>query len=141
MRRVQVLIADDNAQARQIVRTIVAGLDADVCECVDGSSAIDACMAWRPDLALVDCEMRPMDGIRFTELVRAGATPLPRNLPIVMMTGHADQAHVIRARDAGVSGFIAKPLSVGAVISQIQRMLSAPPLHRIKTSAASGFGL
>jgi CheY-like chemotaxis protein len=136
MRRVHILVADDNAQVRQIVRSIVGELDAEVCECVDGRSAIDACTAWRPDIALIDCEMQPMDGIRFTELVRSGSTPLPRNLPIIMMTGHADQAHVIRARDAGVSSFIAKPLSVGAVIGQIQRMLSAPPMQRARPATA-----
>jgi CheY-like chemotaxis protein len=63
-----------------------------------------------------------MNGVVFTEQVRAGQTPLPRDLPIVMMTGHADQTHVIRARQAGVNALLAKPLSVGAVISSLEKV-------------------
>jgi len=46
------------------------------------------------------------------------------------MTGHADQSHVVSARKAGVNGFIAKPLSVGLVIKQIERTLAAASASR-----------
>jgi CheY-like chemotaxis protein len=122
----KVLIVDDNAHLRRIARAIVAEInDAEVRECIDGRSAIDLSTTWPADIALVDYEMAPMDGVEFTRMVRSGKTPLRRDLPIVMMTGHADQSHVLRARDAGVSGFIAKPLSVAMVIRQIERTAAA----------------
>ena len=126
MSRLKVLIVDDNAHLRRIAKAIVAQLgDAEVCECADGRSAIEASRTWRADIALVDYEMTPMDGVSFTRLVRSGQTPLPPGLPIVMMTGHADQGHVVSAREAGVDGVIAKPLCAGLVIKQINRTLAA----------------
>lgn len=126
MMALNVLVVDDNPQIRQILRAILGELEAiEIRESSDGRDAIEACFAWKPDIAIVDCEMTPMDGLKFTEMVRQGATPLPPTLPIIMMTGHAEVQRVMRARKAGVSGFIAKPLSVGAVLGQLQRTLAA----------------
>jgi CheY-like chemotaxis protein len=137
--RLKVMVIDDNAHVRRLVKAIVNGLpDAEVCECADGRAAIMAAGSWRADIALVDYEMHPMNGVVFTEQVRAGQTPLPRDLPIVMMTGHADQAHVIRARQAGVNALLAKPLSVGAVISSFEKMFSQPQQLGPDRSAAEG---
>ncbi len=120
------LLVDDNPRIRQLLRTILSELDdVTVREASDGGGAIEACAAWKPDIAIVDCEMSPMGGLEFIEQVRAGATRAPANLPIIMMTGHAELQRVMRARRAGVSGFIAKPLSVGAVLGRLQRTLSA----------------
>ncbi|HEY5409922.1 MAG TPA: response regulator [Caulobacteraceae bacterium] len=120
------LLVDDNPRIRQLLRTILGELDdIQIRESSDGRAAIEACSVWKPDIAIVDCEMSPMDGLEFTERVRAGATPVPANLPIIMMTGHAEVQRVMRAREVGVSDFIAKPLSVGAVLGRLQRTLSA----------------
>jgi CheY-like chemotaxis protein len=126
MMAINVLVVDDNPAIRQILRAILGEVDAlEVRESSDGKDAIEQSFAWKPDIAIVDCEMTPMDGLKFTEMVRAGSTPLPRTLPIIMMTGHAEVQRVMRARKAGVSGFIAKPLSVGQVLGQLQRTLAA----------------
>jgi CheY-like chemotaxis protein len=124
------LLVDDNPRIRQLLRTILSQLDdVRVREASDGRAAIRACSGWKPDIAIVDCEMSPMGGLEFTEKVRAGATPARANLPIIMMTGHAEVQRVMRARRAGVSGFIVKPLSVGAVLGRLQRTLSANALQ------------
>ncbi len=99
--------------------------DAEVFEAADPKAAMDLSTVWKCDVALVDYEMSPMNGVAFTKLVRAGSTPFLKQLPIIMMTGHADKEHVLEARNAGVNGFIAKPLSVGMVIGQIERTMAA----------------
>ena len=125
MERLRVLIVDDNPHVRRLVREIVSGIPgSDVFECADGKAAIAVSGNWRANLAIVDYEMLPMNGVAFTEKVRAGETPLPRNLPIVMMTGHADQEHVVRARKAGINALLAKPLSAGAVINSLDKVLN-----------------
>ncbi len=137
MAQLKILIVDDNAHVRKLARAIVGELaGAEICECGDGRAAIETCQVWRPDIALVDYEMTPMDGVRFTKLVRGGQTPLPSDLPIVMMTGHADKKSVELARAAGVNGFIVKPLSVGMVIKQIDRTLAAARPHVFHILAA-----
>jgi two-component system chemotaxis response regulator CheY len=125
MNALKVLIVDDNPHARRIARAIVAGIPGiEVFEAPDPKTAMGMA-GMKPDLALVDYEMSPMNGVAFTRLIRAGATGFPRELPIIMMTGHADQAHVTQARDAGVHGFVAKPLTVGMVIKQIERTMAS----------------
>ncbi len=126
MSTLKVLIVDDNPHARRIARAIIDGIDgAEVYESANPKEALESSNLWKADIALVDYEMAPMNGVAFTRLIRAGSTPFPRDLPIVMMTGHADQAHVTHARDAGVNGFIAKPLTVGMVIRQIERTMAS----------------
>ena len=136
MAGIKILIVDDNAHARRLAREIISTIPGvEVRECADGRAAIEAARTWPTDLALVDYEMTPMDGVMFTELVRSGKTALRRDLPIAMMTGRADAAHVQRARKAGVNAFIAKPLSVGALLKHLQHLLSPPEPKRVDTPA------
>ena len=137
--RLKVLIIDDNPHVRKLVRAIVNGLpEAEVCECADGREAIAVSSSWRAHVALVDYEMQPMNGVAFTQQVRAGQTPLPRDLPIVMMTGHADQAHVLRAREAGVNALLAKPLSAGAVIHSLEKMINLASQSKTERRVVGG---
>jgi DNA-binding response OmpR family regulator len=122
----KVLIVDDSAQIRTLMKNILAAAwTIDARECGDGRAAVEA-LGWRPDIVLVDYEMRPMDGVAFTQLLRRGGTPADPRTPVVMMTGHADREHVMAARKAGVDGFIVKPLTIGAVIERVQAALARP---------------
>ena len=139
MAGIKILIVDDNAHARRLAREIIATIPGvEVQECADGRAAIEVARGWPADLALVDYEMIPMDGVMFTELVRSGQTPLRRDMPIAMMTGRADAAHVERARKAGVNAFIAKPLSVGALMKHIEQLIARHETRRLRTGVVVG---
>ena len=60
--------------------------------------------AQRADLVIVDLNMKPLDGLGFTRLIRADRHSPDPYLPILMMTGHAELTWVREARDAGVTG-------------------------------------
>jgi len=131
MDRCKVLIVDENIQVRRLVKAILAGIPgAEVCECADGDSAIALAAYWAPDAALVDYETRPMSGVVFTEKVRSGKTPLPSDLPIVMMTELADDVRMARVRTAGADAVLVKPLLAAAVVDRLQQMLRAPPMRQ-----------
>jgi DNA-binding response OmpR family regulator len=122
----KVLIVDDSPQIRMLAKDILgAGWAIDARECADGRAAVEA-LNWRPDLVLVDYEMRPMNGVEFTRLLRRGGTAADPRTPVVMMTGHADREHVMNARKAGVDGFIVKPLTIRAVLERVQAVLDRP---------------
>jgi DNA-binding response OmpR family regulator len=122
----KVLIVDDSAQIRTLAKSILAAAWViEPRECSDGRAAM-AELAWRPDLVLVDYEMRPMDGLTFTRLLRQGGTQADPRTSVIMMTGHADREHVLAARKAGVDGFIVKPLSIGKVVARVQAVLGRP---------------
>jgi CheY-like chemotaxis protein len=63
---IKILIADDDARMRQVVKQIVAGLASEVYEASDGGEAVAVCAAQRPDWVLMDLRMKPMDGLRAT---------------------------------------------------------------------------
>jgi CheY-like chemotaxis protein len=67
----RILIADDDARMRRMLRQIVAGLAQEVSEAGDGGEAIAMCAEERPDWVLMDVRMKPIDGLRATAAIKA----------------------------------------------------------------------
>jgi len=67
----KILVADDDARMRQMVRQTVAGLASEVYEAGDGAEAVAVCAVQRPDWVLMDLRMKPMDGLRATAEIQA----------------------------------------------------------------------
>ena len=116
----RVLVADDNQHMRAILVVMLNsfGIKA-IREVKDGADGVEALRRWPADLAVVDFQMEPVDGVAFTRLVRtAPDTPNPY-LPIIMLTGHSEMSRVTEARDAGVNEFIVKPLTAKVLVDRI----------------------
>lgn len=67
----KILIADDDARMRQMVKQTVANLGTEFYEAADGGEAIAICAAQRPDWVLMDFRMKPIDGLRATAEIKA----------------------------------------------------------------------
>jgi CheY-like chemotaxis protein len=67
----KILIADDDARMRQMVKQTVTALATEVYEAGDGGEALAVCAARRPDWVLMDLRMKPMDGLRATTEIKA----------------------------------------------------------------------
>ena len=67
----KILIADDDARMRQMVKQIEAGLASEICEAGDGREAVAVCAAQRPDWVLMDFRMKPLDGLHATAEIKA----------------------------------------------------------------------
>jgi CheY-like chemotaxis protein len=89
------------------------------------------------DLAIVDYNMFPLDGVEFTRLVRTGPDSANIYLPIIMMSGHAEKSRIYAARDAGVTEFLVKPITAKAILDRINAVILKPRAF-IKTSAYCG---
>ncbi len=123
----RVLLVDDNQHMRSIVSTVLAGVGVmQVRECWDGAEALDALRQWPADVAIVDFQMSPIDGVEFTRLVRNAADSPNPFLPIIMLTGHAERTRVMEARDAGVTEFIVKPVTARAVLDRLNNVIFKP---------------
>src|SRR5688572_16529818 len=64
-----ILIADDNADVRRMIRSLLEETDADVVECSDGGAAIIAYDDLQPDWVLMDINMQPVDGLTATRTI------------------------------------------------------------------------
>jgi CheY-like chemotaxis protein len=123
----QILLVDDNAQMRWIVSAMLkaAGVGT-VKEASNGAEALTLLSEFAADLAIVDYNMAPLNGVEFTRLVRnAKDSPNPY-LPIIMMTGHAERSRVMEARNAGITEFMVKPVTAKAVLGRIQTVIFKP---------------
>jgi two-component system chemotaxis response regulator CheY len=133
--RLRFLVIDDNAHMRRIVRTLLHGFGArDVYEAEDGATGLEAFTHHVPDIVLTDWAMPIFDGLELTQMIRqpgANANPF---VPIIMLTGHSEKRRVTAARDAGVTEFLAKPLSAKALYQRIVNVVANPrPFIRTKT--------
>ena len=105
----RILLAEDNEVN---VMTIAAFLEAaghDVAIAGDGREALTRARDFAPDLIFMDIHMPDLDGIEATRQIRAD--PSLRGLPIVALTATAGAAERQRCIDAGVDGFLAKPVT------------------------------
>ena len=133
--KLQCLVVDDNRHMRVLVKTILHSLGVKISrEAEDGADAIKELSTFPADFAIVDWMMDPLDGIDFTRLVRnASDSPNPY-LPIIMLTGHTETQRIMDARDAGVTEFLAKPISAKALFQRIVEIIERPrPFVRTAT--------
>lgn len=102
--RMKVLIVDDNAKVRELVRDHLPVSAGEVFECADGDEAVDLYKLHRPDWVLMDQEMQRTDGIN---AIREIISQFPK-ANICMVTAFSDEELRVAAFAAGASRFVAK---------------------------------
>lgn len=130
---IRVVIADDHALYRQSLRLVLT-LDEDievVGEASDGYEALDLVMEATPDVLVIDLQMPRLGGV---EVVRSLAEQLPA-MKILMLTMSEENANLIRALQAGVSGYVTKDTSAEEVTDAV-RQVSRGGLVISKAAAA-----
>jgi CheY-like chemotaxis protein len=100
----KILIVDDNASVRRLIRSILLPVAGEICECTDGTAALASYQAQMPDLVLMDVRMKDMDGIAATARIFA-ADPRAN---IVIVTDYDDDVLRQAAARAGASAYILK---------------------------------
>ncbi|MFT3997666.1 MAG: response regulator [Asticcacaulis sp.] len=131
----KILLVEDNQHMRAIVQAILKGSGIrDVREARDGAEALEILKQFPADIALVDFNMAPIDGVEFTRMLRKASDSINPYLPVVMITGHSERSRVVEARDAGVNEFVAKPLTARALLSRLDAVIMRPrPYIRCNT--------
>ena len=125
--KLRFLVIDDNAHMRRILRTLLHSFGTrEVYEAEDGASGLEAFMHHIPDIVITDWVMPIFDGLELTQMIRQpGANPNPY-VAIIMLTGHSEKKRVVAARDAGVTEFLAKPISAKALYQRILTIVVNP---------------
>ena len=125
--RLRFLVVDDNAHMRRIVRTLLHGFGArEVYEAEDGATGLEAFTHNVPDIVILDWAMPIFDGIELAQMIRQPGANSNPYVSIIMLTGHSERKRVLEARDAGVTEFLAKPISAKALHQRILNVVANP---------------
>src|SRR5262249_33561321 len=102
--RLKVLIVDDSEQIREEIRSVVADIASEVCECASGPDALATYPVHRPDWVLMDIVMEPIDGLEATRLL---ISSFP-DAKVVIVTSYDDDYLREAARAAGARDYVLK---------------------------------
>lgn len=110
----RIVVADDDVHSRTIVETVLSRAGLIVTLATDGREAIEAVLREAPDLVLLDINMPVVDGL-------SAAEGIFRHHPvcIVMLSSLDFRAYRERARQAGVSGFLIKPVKTSLLVPDL----------------------
>lgn len=91
-------------------------------EASGGESALALVRSEPPDLVLMDIGLPAMDGVEATRHIKSD--PRTAGIPVLALTAHALMSERQRAMQAGVDGYLVKPIGVAALIREIERALA-----------------
>lgn len=121
-----VLAADDNAVNRQVLSAILPSLGVELTVVENGDQAVAAWREGAYDLVLLDLRMPLCDGFEAARRIRAEETP-GRRTPLILLSGDVSASVREQGREAGLDGFVAKPLDIHTLIEAMSAAL--PPAH------------
>ncbi len=116
-----VLIADDKPQGRELVRTVLENHGYKVIEACDGEEALRIARESQPDLIILDLHMPILDGFGVIEDLRRDAAFAAT--PIMALTASAMQGDRERAMSLGFTGYVTKPIRLGFLREEVDRLL------------------
>ncbi len=125
--RLRFLVIDDNAHMRRILRTLLHGYGArEVYEAEDGAAGLEAFTHYMPDIIIADWVMPIFDGLELAQMIRQPGANANPYVPIIMLTGHSEKKRIMNARDAGITEFLAKPISAKALYERNHNVVANP---------------
>ncbi len=123
--RVRVLVVDDDEDAREVLRTALTQVGADVVV-ADSAAAALASMATRlPDVIVADIGMPDEDGYSLMRKIRLAASEQTHRPPAIALTAFARDEDRFRALEAGFQLHLSKPIVPTAVIDAVARLVRA----------------
>ena len=116
-----ILIVEDDADTRELLRIYLEPTRATVIEASDGYEALTLVASHRPDMILCDLGLPRLGGISFMERLSRDAR-LSR-IPVVAITGRGEASDVAEAMATGFSGHMLKPITQSAILSEVRQVL------------------
>ena len=117
----RILVAEDNLTNQQVAKAILAGAGIIVVMAANGEEAVEAVKKVSFDAVLMDIQMPKMNGYEATRRIRA--LPEGDGLPIIAMTAHAMKGDEEKCLEAGMDGYVAKPINQDRLFYTLWRFL------------------
>ncbi len=121
LRGVRVLITDDNAINRQVIKLFLAPQGCDIVEATNGKEALDTIASQEFDLVLLDVHMPVMDGKE--AILRLRANEKWKALPVIALTADAMTGDREKYLALGMTDYVSKPVDQRELIAKMYQVL------------------
>jgi CheY-like chemotaxis protein len=132
----KVLIAEDNAVNRELLRELLETRGYIVLEACDGQEALHMIELTQPDLLLLDIGMPVLDGFAVVRKIREN--PRLAALPVVAVTAYAMQGDREKILNSQFDGYLSKPVNSRSLAEELDRLLSKRADQDVSQNQASG---
>ena len=133
---VKILVIDDERAIRRYLRTSLAGHGHEVIEAATGQAGLDAVLARKPDLVVLDLGLPDMDGVEVTRRLREWSTT-----PIIILSVRDREDDKVAALDVGADDYLTKPFGLGELLARIRvamRHVTQPVIEPVIRGRGTG---
>ena len=123
----RVLVAEDNAVNRKLVTAVLETRRHQVRAVENGRLAVEAARDGGIDVILMDLQMPEMGGLEAARAIRDEERDRGGRVPIVALTAHALQGDRERCIEAGMDGYLSKPVDIDLMLATIESFRATPP--------------
>ncbi len=119
-----ILLIEDDWSMRALIRDILQAFGAGTIRtATDGASGYQMLRQFSADIIILDWLMQPMSGLEFLKLVRNAPDSPNTYIPTLMLTAYTELERVKECRDAGITEFLAKPITPQTLYNRITRVI------------------
>lgn len=115
-----ILVIDDSASLRQVVKMALTGAGYEVIEAGDGKSALSLLDGRQVNMAICDVNMPVMNGIEFVKAAKQ--LPAYKFMPILMLTTETQEEKKELGKAAGAKAWMVKPFSPTQLVSAVSKL-------------------
>lgn len=134
--RSRVLLVEDNPVNRTLAVRLLEKRGCVVAVAVNGREAVTAVAKESFDIVLMDVQMPEMDGFEATAAIRQREKETGNQIPIIAMTAHALKGDEQRCLEAGMDGYISKPIRVHDLFTTMESVMSKCGVKQIDNSTS-----
>ena len=117
----RILVVEDSAVIRRLIEVCLRAADLEIITRDDGKSGLTAVSSESPDLVVLDIGLPGIDGWEVLDRIRRDQTT--ENVPVVVLTAHAEEESRRRANEGGADAFVTKPFQPNDFRSTVLSLL------------------
>jgi signal transduction histidine kinase/HPt (histidine-containing phosphotransfer) domain-containing protein len=124
-RALAILLVEDNPVNRRLAQHVLEKEGHHVVAVDNGAAALGAIESWHFDLVLMDVQMPRMDGVETTVAIRNREKVTGERIPVIALTAHAMARDRERCMEAGMDGYLVKPIQPTILLEAVARVRPA----------------
>ncbi|MDH3709567.1 MAG: response regulator [Cyclobacteriaceae bacterium] len=117
----KVLVAEDSSVIQNLTKKILQMQNYEIFSVKNGQQVLDALQKDYFDIILMDINMPVMDGMECSRNVRTLSDPQKAQIPIIAITGNAQNYSIDEFKDAGINDYLPKPLNFDTLVETVKK--------------------